>query len=329
MPSEVIAAARGFKRDLLVREEQAMAEMGQAWRSVMFRLDAEINLLAQEMLDRKRSGLPVKAWHVYRMERYQQLLQQVAGEWQTLTPLAESIVISHQRTLAALGVQHGSELVTILEPGASSMINRLPIPAVQNMVGIAGNGKPLGRLIEEVAPAAVDGMTRQFVQGVALGVNPRKLAVMASRGFGVGLNRLLVISRTETLRVYRQASLERWEQTQIVEGHQRVCSHDSRVCPACLADEGHVYPLRQPISEHPQGRCTSIPVITEKGPTKWVSGGEWFEEQSPTRQRAILGPGRYEAWRQGMFRFEDVLKRVPNRTWGESLQTRSLRELVG
>jgi len=56
-------------------------------------------------------------------------------------------------------------------------------------------------------------------------------------------------------------------------------------------------------------------------------GRDWFERQDEGTQRRMMGPGLYDAWKAGTVKLEDMPKRVEDRTWGNSWQVSSLREL--
>lgn len=329
MPPEVIEAAYRHKVALLSREQAVMQNMARRWLRVLDALDADTERLAAEVIETARAGRVPSMYQITRMERYRQLTRQVMREVVPFEGYAQEAIEAHQEVLARLGARHGLALVDAAEPGVAAAFNVLPVEAFEQMVGLTAAGTPLRGLIEEAWPYAVDRMTQALANGVARGYGARRIAAEMSQGLTGGLSRVMVIARTETLRVYRHASLEQWRYTGLVEGHQRVSAHDQRVCAACLADEGRVYPLSRPISEHPQGRCTSVPVLARRGEIMWERGAEWFGNQDPQTQQAILGQAKWQAWRQGMFRFEDVLERVPNDTWGESLRVRSLAELTG
>jgi hypothetical protein len=95
-----------------------------------------------------------------------------------------------------------------------------------------------------------------------------------------------------------------------------------------MADDGTIYSLYTPFEEHPQGRCTQVPVVKGLTPVTWQNGQSWFLSQNEVTQKSILGTGRYDAWKAGQFQLSDVVKRVENDVWGTSLQTASLKELI-
>jgi SPP1 gp7 family putative phage head morphogenesis protein len=203
------------------------------------------------------------------------------------------------------------------------------------MVGMAGDGQPLGELlkqrmlVDEIGlplPGVWDRLTTTLVEGTALGWNPVKTARLMRDGLAGGLQKALVIARTEQLRVYRESTRATYDESGIVTGHKRVCAHDMRVCPACLADDGTIYPVDVAIPDHPNGRCTSVPVLRgEEAPT-WTAGEDWLKLQNEDTQRSILG-GHYDGWNAGDFRLADTLRRTEHKVWGPGLAVKPLKDL--
>lgn len=324
--SEVIVLMRQFKRDLLAGERTQMTEMAQRWLGVERRLQSQMDALAYEMDAIKRSGGTVSQDLLMTQVRYRELLVQLTDELRGYTDYAERTITDRQRQLAGLGIQHGEQAITT--QGIRAGFNRLPVEAVENAVGLAGNGSPLRTLLVQSWPLSAQGMTQELINGVALGWNPRKTARAMAAGATRSLDRMMTIARTEQLRTYRHSSLESYRASGVVNGYRRLATHDSRVCAACLMDEGHFYELNEQMPEHPQGRCTMIPVVQGTPALRWQQGADWFNEQPPDTQQSILGKGRYEAWQRGQFGLDELVKVVANTTWGDSLGVTPLRELV-
>lgn len=78
-------------------------------------------------------------------------------------------------------------------------------------------------------------------------------------------------------------------------------------------------------------RCTPIPVTgTERVRESFgLSGPERFARLSPRNQLRVLGRGKWEAYRAGRLRLEDVVERVEHPVWGPTLRERPLRDLEG
>ena len=197
------------------------------------------------------------------------------------------------------------------------------------MVGLGGNGSPLRDLLVDSYGAAADGMLNALVRATATGQNPRVTArSMIRQGLSQSLNRMMVTARTEQMRVFRESSRMAYQASGVVSGYRRLATKDSRTCSACLMLDGELYELTETLREHPQGRCTLLPIVDGFKPVEWEKGQDWFKRQDPETQRSILGKGRYDAWAAGKFDLDQLatVKRDP--VWGDSAQPTPLRELV-
>jgi len=330
----VVIKMREFKAALIAREADQMEEMARRWLDVEQALDAQIYALAAELEQMKQQGVTPTRARLFRLRRYRDLRAQVEAEMTAYTQYTERTVTAGQTEMAALGIDNAQEAIQLSYWQHSRIpvfFNRLPIEAVENMVGIAGDGGPLGALIRQRMisdSTAFQRLTQTLIDSTALGRNPRDTANLMERDLTEGLNKALVIARTEQLRVYRQAAADQYTASGVVTGQKRLTAHDSRVCPACLADEGHVYPINMSIPDHPNGRCTGVPVVKGLPEVKWLGGEAWFKTQDEATQRAILGNGRYDAWRSKQVSFGQFTRLQHNETWGDNPQTPALSELL-
>jgi SPP1 gp7 family putative phage head morphogenesis protein len=336
----VVIALRQFKATLLSREDRQMQRMANRWLQVERGLDAAIRAIIDELTSLREQGRSLDRRLLLDVRRYRSLLVQASERFEDYAAWASETITQEQQALASLALEHAEEALQLsfLDVGIiDASFNRLPIRAIEAYIGLAGNGAPVGdllrdRMVRDAQGSPLPGVWQRLVDtlldGITRGRNPRATARLMRDDLAGGLQKAMTIARTEQLRVYRQANADAYAESGVVEGHMRLTAHDRRVCPACLADEGAVYPLGTPIPDHPNGRCTSVAVLKDYGAPNWTRGADWFAEQPPDVQQDILGRGRFEAWRAGQFDFDAILKRVTDPTWGDSLQPRSLAELT-
>ncbi|HOG48202.1 MAG TPA: hypothetical protein PLJ35_19390 [Anaerolineae bacterium] len=317
----VVQIMRRFKAQLLAREAQEMRAMAKAWRGVERALEAQLEALAKELAAEKAAGLEGSQWRLFEKERYQALLRQTRHEINKYIADAERAIADEQAELAALGVQHAD--AALAASGVHASFSRLPVEAVENMVAMTREGAPLHELLSRTWPDAVEGMTTALVRGTALGWNPRKTAREMRDGLASGLNRVLCIARTEQLRAYREASRAEYAASGVVKGYRRLAAHDSRTCVACLLLDGQFSTLDTALDDHPNGRCAMVPVVDGMPDVTWQTGREWLEGQDAETQRAIMGPGRYDAWREGKVTLSEMLRPLD----GGGVGVKSLEEL--
>lgn len=330
MPPLVVDVMTAHRAALLRRERTQMRAMAQQWLTVERALQSEVVRFTERVRQDGLTPGQIRS-RQFQLDRFASLLRQVQTELVRYTDYAAPLISGQQREYAATGASHAADAISAVgtQYGVAVGFDRLPVAAVENMAGLAGDGSPLRSLLQGSFGVGADGMFNQLIAGVALGRNPRVVARMMVRdGLSQSLTRMLLIARTEQLRVYREASRQAYIHSGVVEQYKRLSAKNRRTCAACLMADGQVYDLDVPFEEHPAGRCTTVPVVAGLPPVQWQEGRDWFVAQSPDVQRSILGPGRYNAWKDGVFDLDQLVSRRENPTWGAALVPTPLRDLL-
>jgi SPP1 gp7 family putative phage head morphogenesis protein len=278
----VVTVLREFKQALALREATQMQEMARRWLAVEQALDARIMALVREVDALRTEGLTPSASKIFQLQRYRELLRQAEAEFTQYATWATAEIIRQQEQLGTLGLQQAAAAIdAAYYPRLAGYFDRLPVEAIQTMIGLAGNGQPIGELLVrrmirdaqgQPLPGVWERLTRTLIESTAIGRNPRDTARLMRDNLTGGLQKALVIARTEQLRVYRYAAIQQYQASGVVLGHKRLTAHDSRVCIGCLADEGTVYPITEAIPDHPNGRCTGVPVVRGMPEVQWQAG---------------------------------------------------------
>lgn len=322
----VVATIQGFRAQLLNREQAAMQEAARRWLQVEQALDAQIEATTLQLINNGDFTIS-QAMH---SRRWLSLMDQTRDELRKYRDYMEPRITNGQRTLATQAIGHSAAAINAVATEAQIVVpfNRLPVSAVESMIGLAGDGSPLRDVLQDACSAGADAMGQQLVNGVALGLNPREVARRAMRlGLGQSFTRMLVISRTEQLRVYRTATLASYANSRVVVGYKRISARDRRTCVACLFADGQQYPIEHGFDEHPAGRCSMIPVLANVPPVRFEDGQSWFRSQPEAVQREMLGAGRFDLWRRGEASLSDMVSRDWSDTWGGSLRVTRVRDL--
>ena len=328
-------------RNGIIRQERAVAvqlrrEYGKVYRALRQQaLDVRKQIKAAEA-----AGQVISPWRMHRLERLQSLQRQALAESYRFADMAAGLITDAEREALLAGQRDGYELLLSALPDDAGVLvpwDRLPVPAIDAMVGVLADGSPLSRLLQEALGDAAQGFMDQLVAGLAAGWNPRKLARVLRDEYGMGLTRALRISRTEILRAYRTATLLEYRQSRMVLGWERHATQDSRTCMACIMLDGTRYTTEQAMDDHVNGRCAMLPItpswrdlgfdIDEPDFDRQLAQ-DWFLEQPDAVQRGMLGPGKYDAWRAGLFGLDDLPKLRRDPVWGDSWVPKSLRELT-
>jgi SPP1 gp7 family putative phage head morphogenesis protein len=322
----VVTVIQGHRAALLARESAAMAEQARRWLGVEQALQSAIDATALELAT---TGMTTPS-QMMRSRRWINLMAQTRDELRKYENYIEPRIANGQRDMINFAIQHSAQAIDAIATEAQIVVpfNRLPVSAVESMVGLAGDGSPLRAVLDDAVGAGADAMGQQLINGIALGRNPVEVARTAIRlGLGQSFTRMQAISRSEMLRVYRTTTLESYAASRVIEAYRRLSARDSRVCPACLFTDGNIYPIDYGFDSHVNCRCTTIPVLRDVAPIRYQTGQEWFRTQPEATQRGILGPGRFEAWQSGRASLSDMVSRDWSDVWGGSLRVTRVRDL--
>ena len=132
--SEVITVMEQFKRDLLTQEAGQLDAMTRAWLRVEQRLMPRIELLARELAEMKANGDVITQAKLFRLSRYQSLLNQFQVEWLRYQASAIDTITDAQRDLGRIGIAHAADVVQV--SGVTATFTRLPVEAGENLVGL-------------------------------------------------------------------------------------------------------------------------------------------------------------------------------------------------
>jgi SPP1 gp7 family putative phage head morphogenesis protein len=327
--SAILDAIDRQRAALRNREDAAIQELSRRWLAIERGLYDQMEALALEIAAMDE---PTRT-QIWRSARWVRLKQQIDAQVAEFRHYASQAISADQGAVIGAALADSASLIqaAAAEAGIGVDFNRLPIEAVNAIIGQAGNGSPLAPVLARAAETGAEALTQQLINGVALGVNPVVLARRAIReGLGKTFTQTATIYRTEVLRAYRYTSLTQYRESNVVTGYQRLSARDTNTCIACLMADGEIYNLTSDFDQHPNCRCAIIPIV--KGYTLPIgSGPEWFNKQSKDRQRFILGPKRFELWQGGSVDLAAMVTRVDHPDWGGALvptTVRSLRALI-
>jgi len=129
-------------------------------------------------------------------------------------------------------------------------------------------------------------------------------------GLWSGIQRVV---RTLAEQMFRRAQQEQAQRTPVTRW-LRLANHET-ACLACLMLEGTIYDNREDFADHPNGRCTIMPIEAGTHHDEHP-GRDWLEQQDEETQRRILGKTRYEAWRNGEISLDDMVEVVNDPVYG-------------
>jgi hypothetical protein len=69
---------------------------------------------------------------------------------------------------------------------------------------------------------------------------------------------------------------------------------------SCVAMHGTLHPVDERMNDHHNGLCVPLPAVEGFPNPVEESGEDWFRRQSAGVQRQMMGPGKLDAWNQGL-----------------------------
>lgn len=322
----VVRVMHQFRADLMAREASTMQTMTRRWLGVEERLNVLFEATVERAQALQAEGKVLTQAQLFQLDRYRAMTLEAREQFTDFANWAGDFVGSTQLAAASDGLQAANEALaaTFADQGTNRPGWRpLNVEAANFQAGFAGDGTPLGQLIAEAWPQAAQGITQELINGVALGHNPRRVARAMANGYSAGLDRSLTIARTEALRSYREMSRAQYQASGLVRAYQRLATRDHRTCIACLVKDGQTYDLREPLDEHPNGRCALVPVVHGFRPLEWQRGASWFEDQSEATQRDMLGGKAFDLWKAGRITLPDLVGVHTHPDWGDAIHVRS------
>lgn len=193
-----------------------------------------------------------------------------------------------------------------------------------------------------LSAAASRDMKRALVRGMAVGDNPRTVARQMLRNgeqaFNGGLNRAMVVARTEMLDAHRAAGRAADKANpELMAGWLWSCNLDARTCPSCLAQHGQLHPIDEPGPEdHHQGRCARVPKTKswrELGfdldePADLMPDAKaWFNGLDEGTQRDMMGAERLALLQAGDISWGDLSTKRSTPGWRDAIHITPVKDL--
>lgn len=324
--SEAVKKAREFREQLIRQEDAALREMSRQWVRMENKLTDQYKLLHAEIKEMMERGEAVPLQRIYNLQRYQQMMAEIAKELPEYDAQAVRIITHYQRESYTLGLDAAEAVIMDTRP-SDPMWNRVGKDAAQITAGFAGNGASLGQLLQRDYGDLGVKITDALVEGVALGKGAFATAkdmrdIMGKEAY----TRSVRIARTEINRAYRIANADQYAKSGVVTKVLRLCAKQANTCLACLMMDGDEVPGGV-LDDHPNGRCATIAVTVGGIYPQWEHGDVWFEQQDEETQRAIMGPGRYELWKEYDVDPHQMVRMTPNPVWGGSPTVLSERRI--
>jgi SPP1 gp7 family putative phage head morphogenesis protein len=352
-PETIQEIIQRYRQALEQRETEAVIRLTDSYQRIYDQLSTEQDALLQQIAALRAQGKPITKPMIHRLQRYQKLIGDIEREVQGYGAIIADEMRAQVPDAAQLGVDFAAEMVQAsltgfpqeVAQGIIATFDRMPSEAVESLVGAMLEDSPLfDETLMSLGEDTARGVGDALVRGLLSGKGPRDVARAMTDQWGVPLTRAMTIARTEQLRAHRMASLASYRQNaHIVKGWVWHAELDGLVCLSCVALHGSRHGLDETLDDHPSGRCAMLPItpswadlgftdMPETGVDSWLQEGEgerWFNDLPEEQQQAMMGPGKFAAWQDGAFQFNQLSKATTHPRWGRTFVETPLKELVG
>jgi len=322
------------RKRLIDREEAAFRELLAAYEDVRKDLRRQVLELQKTITQAKANGETISPSWFARERRLSALIDQVKTQIERFGGVAAQITSREQRAAIEIAVEQSREIIRLVsgqQSAVSGQIGQFFDPrVVENAVGMMGDGSPLLEYYKtKLAPAVAEKIRSEVIRAAATGTNFSTIANRLMAAGDITRQRALMVARTETNRVRRETTRQFYQDnSDVITGWEWVAAKSPRTCPACLAMDGTIHKLDEPFPQHPNCRCTMIPVIDGLERPKRTIGSEWFDAQSDAVQEQILGRDAFDAFKRGEVELKDFRGWTNSKQFGRAIYTRPLSAVL-
>lgn len=340
--ARLYTVANRYKKRLRLLEDKALKEMTRAYTASLSPVLNELNRLEIQINKMIADGRPdveiyneMKGFYEARLNAIEQKIEKFNND-------AIDITKDLQKQSVKIGTDYSKDNIEAslgkAPKGFEYNINVIDAGAMEEFVGFASNGSPLNELFNKIVVDYGTDITNTLSNGILQGQNPLKIAREIRRQTMMPMYRANTIARTESLRAARAATVENYKQnTNLISGYVRLATGDARTCPACYALHGTVYELNQILPTHPNCRCVIVPKtktwaeITgdntiEDVSDKIPSAEQLFNRLSEKDKKRVLGPERYNLWKEGK-PLDTFVGIKQDAEWGPTTVIKPLRDI--
>lgn len=329
MAKAAIFRAIEAQREAVNRNEKAvLRQLAKLWVPSYRYLQDQFLAVTALIKAKQDAGEPVAVEYLYSQQRYRTMMAEARRAISQYNRAVQQVITGAEADAAEIGAANGQQLISITEPTAPAW-TRVNKREARIMSGMLSEPSPLSELLNKSWPETRDRIDQQLMIGISTGQGSNWIAQRMMEAAEIPEQRALLIARTEVNRAYRQANVEAMRSTRVTRGFRRMC-YKPTACLACLMLDGEFYPVDSDPCDHPNGKCSFVPVTPHYDPLddpEWQTGREWLEEQDEETQRRILGPARFDLWKQQGVDPRNMVYIKPNDVWGGSPAVRTLEEL--
>jgi hypothetical protein len=324
-----------LRKQLDAQDAAVLQRLIDAYGNTYQRVNAQIETLLEKMQADFDAGKLTRAG-VKSSAAYRNLIGAISAELNDYEGYLKTELRTSTNKAAVAGLSAGSVLLTVaLADALGVAVKDVPSELVRQtapdaLAFLQGYLDKLGPRIDELSNYHSEQIAAGILERVAEGNNPRVIADWITDAYGMGLTDSMRMTRTAQLYSYRQsANAVQVANADLLEGVVWCAELDDRVCMSCISLHGTVFPVGTLADDHHNGRCAMLPIVKGQDNPIQQTGEQWFTAQPETSQRDMMGPGKYEAWSEGKFTFDQLSTTHEDDVFGQMRGEASLKGLLG
>lgn len=327
--------------------DEITRDLVSAWAHAWDEAQAEVQAAVDELIDVGAGEWPTR-WQIARVARAQRALEIARVHLDVLTISARIRIVDATGLVVGFTAATEPHIISSqYPPGFDTAV----LTASFDLVSSGALEEIVHRTTQQVvsltkplSEEATDAMHRSLIRGVFVGENPRVAASqMMERvegDFNGGLNRAMVIARTEILDAHRAAAkAQQLANTDVVAGWVWLSQMDKRTCPSCFAMSGSEHPVTEDgPKDHQQGRCARVPITKtwselgfpdlEEPPSIIPDSRQTFDSLPQDERLQVMGPQRLALLDSGEISWSDLATTRHTDGWRDSVIPTPVKELV-
>lgn len=313
-----------FRAELIAGDQRAIDAIVNAYGDAWVHVSEEAEAMSRQIAAARAAGEEFSPSWLYRQGRWNVLRTEIEAEIARVAQEASLVTQERQYRAIIAGTRDGTALVNaVTPPSFEASFVGLQRGVAEQIIGAMYQGSPLRSLFVDLPAQAVDAVATAIQTSIIAGHAPAEIARSIRSAVGGSSIRATTIARTEFQRAHREASRYVYENnSEVVTGWTWVCARQSRTCAMCWAMNGEKFDLSESMGSHPNCRCAMVPIVEDARPIP--KGEDEFAKQSPEFQLAVLGPGKFDAYRSGKINLSDLVERGSHPDWGTVRRERSL-----
>ena len=330
---DVYKAAMKYRKRLLTLEKKAREEIRGVYGNVLREIDPWVKAYYKRRDAELAAGIdPHDAGGVANREKVQ-LIRSLERELQAASaPLADTTA---RAQADALEIANG-QAFKLAQIGAPDPVEvrvhwrRPSYEALANLVGFAGDGRPLDTYFRSKLPSeGAKAVQEALYMSTLLNEAPKVAAKRINGAVAGNAWRAETIARTEILRTHRETTRQNYDENDdVVLGYQWLAARDSRSCIVCWMLSGKIFKNKEPFGTHVNCRCSLVPITDPEDLLEAPKGDAEFKALPVGEQRDILGDPKFFAWQEGKLKLENLIGFKKHPIFGPIRWERGLKDAL-